>query len=84
MSSVFREESEQENGNFYSLYKEDDTLKKEVQPCKFRELLRFSSWLDKLLMALGSFFALGNGVSLIFYSQPLKDLVMAFDPHSDP
>jgi ATP-binding cassette, subfamily B (MDR/TAP), member 1 len=59
-------------------------LKKGAQPCTFRQLVRFSSLLDKLLMTLGCCFALGNGISLIFYAQPLKDLIMAFDPHSNP
>lgn len=78
------EQGSLESCDYYSLYKEDATLKKDNQPCSLAQLVRFSSILDKVLMAMGCFFALGNGISLIFYAQPLKDLIMAFDPHSNP
>lgn len=57
-------------------------MKQDTLPCKFSQLVRFSDIFDKILMTLGCFFALGNGISLIFYAQPLKDLIMAFDPHT--
>jgi len=34
------------------------------------------------MIGLGCFFALANGVSLIFYAVPLKSLIMAFDPYT--
>jgi ATP-binding cassette subfamily B (MDR/TAP) protein 1 len=78
------ERASEESCDYYSLYKDDATLKKETLPCSFAQLVRFSNPLDKILMAFGCLFALGNGVSLVFYAQPLKDLIMAFDPHSNP
>jgi len=34
-------------------------------------------------MAIGCFFSLANGFSLVLYAQPLKNLINAFDPHSN-
>lgn len=34
------------------------------------------------MMAIGCFFSLSNGFSLVLYAQPVKDLINAFDPHS--
>jgi hypothetical protein len=35
-------------------------------------------------MLMGCFFSIGNGVSLIFYAEPLKGMIKAFDPENNP
>ena len=62
---------------------EDELDEKDVQPCRFRDLIRFADRYDKVLMILGSIFSITNGCSLIFYAKPLKDLINAYKPSYD-
>jgi hypothetical protein len=34
-------------------------------------------------MILGAFFSIANGLSMIFYARPLKDLINAYRPNYD-
>jgi hypothetical protein len=74
---------DRESCKYYEYYKEDPTLQENVDPCTFSEILQFSDRYDKIMMAIGCTFALANGVSIIFYANPLKDLINSFDPNSD-
>ena len=59
-------------------------MKKDVEPCTFKELFRFADRKDVILMIIGTIFSLANGVSLIFYALPFGQLVDAFAPNRDP
>ena len=56
---------------------------KQIGPCTYKDLLKFSDRYDKVLMFLGSIFSVTNGLSIIFYAAPLKDLIKAFNPAAD-
>ena len=55
---------------------------KDIKPCSYKDLLRFSDKFDKILMLFGSIFSVMNGISIIFYAAPLGDLINAFNPAS--
>lgn len=50
-------------------------MRDDVEPAGFLDLFRFADWIDIILMLVGTGFALGNGVSIIFYAGPLSKLV---------
>ena len=54
-----------------------------MEPCSFKDLIRFADKWDRLLMVLGSIFSIANGFSMIFYARPLKDLINAYKPNYD-
>lgn len=57
---------------------------KDTPPCSFFELFAFADRCDMVLMLIGAMFALGNGLTIIFYSQPLSDLANTFAPNHNP
>jgi ATP-binding cassette subfamily B (MDR/TAP) protein 1 len=56
----------------------DPSLQDDLKPSTYMQLFHFADKYDWVLMGLALLFSLGNGVSIVFYSIPLKQLINAF------
>lgn len=50
----------------------------DVPPASYSDLFYFADRLDYVIMAIAALFSLGNGVSIVFYAIPIKQLISAF------
>lgn len=64
-------------------YSKDPSLDNDIEPVCFLRMFRFVDKLDVVCLILGLACAMGNGVALMFYTNPYGQLTEAFAPNAD-